>query len=308
MQKTDPTYHTPVLVKQSLEGLQIREGGIYVDVTFGGGGHAWEIYSKLSTGKLIAFDQDPDAVRNTGRFQTDALRSFLFVPANFQYLAQYLKFHKVSEVDGILADLGVSSHQFDAADRGFSIRFQGKLDMRMDQKRSISAIHVINEYTEAQLVHVFSYYGEIKNAKTLAGAIVRERQKSKIETTSALRSIASAVAPKGKEHKYLAQLFQAVRMEVNDELGALKSFLEQSVSVLKPGGRLVVISYHSLEDRLVKDFMATGNFKGKVEKDFFGNVIRPFSPVTKKPILPDDAEIGTNNRARSAKLRIATKN
>lgn len=301
-------YHMPVMLTESIAALSINPGGIYVDVTFGGGGHAWEIFKQLDGGKLIAFDQDPDARKNAERFQSDENRSFVFVPSNFQYLERYLKFYKIDAVDGILADLGVSSHQFDAAGRGFSTRFDGELDMRMDQNRTISAKKVVNEYDEQQLVHVLSYYGDIRNARTLAGSIIRARQQQSITTTGQLREIALQVAPKGKHAKYLAQVFQAIRMEVNGELDALKDFLQQSAGVIKTGGKLVAISYHSLEDRLVKNFMATGNFKGIAEKDFYGNLIRPLTPVNRKPIEATEKEIEMNNRARSAKLRIATKN
>ena len=300
-------YHVPVLLRECIEGLAIREGGVYVDVTFGGGGHSQAIFDQLTNGKLYAFDQDPDAAENAGRFQSDANRSFVFVPANFRFLKQYLKFYKDIAVDGILADLGVSSHQFDTGSRGFSTRFEGSLDMRMDQKAELDAFKVINSYSEQSLIHVLSYYGEIKNARTLAKAIVQSRLSTPIVTTDQLRNVAASVAPKGKLSKYLAQLFQAIRMEVNDELGALEEMLQQAVEVLKPGGRLVVMSYHSLEDRLVKNLMNTGDLKGKMEKDFYGNLIRPLDPVNRKPIVPSEEEIAGNSRARSAKLRIAEK-
>jgi 16S rRNA (cytosine1402-N4)-methyltransferase len=300
-------YHVPVLAKECIEALKIKSGGIYVDVTFGGGGHAWEIYQQLDNGKLIAFDQDPDARKNATRFASDAKRSFVFVPSNFQYLKQYLRFHKVERVDGILADLGISSHQIDAASRGFSTRFDAKLDMRMDQSRPLTALLVVNDYTEQQLVHLFSFYGEIKNARTLAATIIRERQKNRVMTTQQLKFIAEMVAPKAKLSKYLAQVFQAIRLEVNDELGTLKEFLIQASEVLDKNGRLVIMSYHSLEDRLVKNFIAYGNFTGKPEKDFYGNLIRPLEPVNRKPIEASAEEIEKNKRARSAKLRIAEK-
>ena len=300
-------YHVPVLLNDSIDGLNIQAGGVYVDVTFGGGGHSRALFDKLAEGKLYVFDQDPDAAANAASFQSDQNRSFVFVPANFRFLKQYLKFYKDASVDGVLADLGVSSHQFDTGERGFSTRFDGALDMRMDQKADLDASKVINTYTESDLIHVLSYYGEIKNARTLAKAIIQARQLSPINTTEQLRSIATKLAPKGKLSKYLAQLFQAIRMEVNDELGALEDMLMQAVEVLKPGGRLVVISYHSLEDRMVKNLINTGNLKGKIEKDFYGNVIRPMDAVNRKPILPTEAEIAGNSRARSAKLRIAEK-
>jgi 16S rRNA (cytosine1402-N4)-methyltransferase len=300
-------YHVPVLLKECVEGLSIRQGGIYVDVTFGGGGHSEAIFTQLTNGKLYAFDQDPDAVSNAERFKSEADRSFVFVPANFRFLKKYLKFYGDTQVDGLLADLGVSSHQFDTGDRGFSTRFDGILDMRMDQKSDLDAGKVVNFYDERELVHVLSYYGEIKNARTLAKAIIQARSATPVTSTEELRSIAATVAPKGKLSKYLAQLFQAIRMEVNDELKALEEMLEQAAEVLKPGGKLVVISYHSLEDRLVKNLINSGNLKGKVEKDFYGNLIRPLDPVNRKPIIPSDMEIAGNSRARSAKLRIAVK-
>ncbi|MDH5608491.1 MAG: 16S rRNA (cytosine(1402)-N(4))-methyltransferase RsmH [Cyclobacteriaceae bacterium] len=301
-------YHIPVLLNESVEGLDIHPGGTYVDVTFGGGGHSAAIYQKLSNGRLIAFDQDPDANKNTRTFESDENRSFLFVPSNFRHIKRYLKFHGSTQVDGILADLGVSSHQFDEQQRGFSTRFDSALDMRMDYSSpGLTAKEVINSYEESDLVHVLSLYGEIINARTLAARIVRQRNQAPIETTSQLKAIATEVAPRGKTAKYLAQLFQAIRIEVNDEMGALKEMLTQCADVLKPEGRLVVISYHSLEDRLVKNFISSGNFKGKQEKDFYGNLIRPLDPFNRKPIVPGEEEIAENNRARSAKLRIAVK-
>ncbi len=278
-----------------------------MDVTFGGGGHSKEIYKKLSGGKLIAFDQDPDAEENTKDFEPDANRSFVFVPSNFKDLKRFLKFHKSDSVDGILADLGVSSHQFDVRDRGFSTRMKGALDMRMDKVQDLTARTIINDYDESDLIHLFSYYGDIRNSRTLASTIVAQRNHQPIETTIQLRQIAEQAAPKGKTEKYMAQLFQALRIEVNDEMNALKDLLTQSSECLKKDGRLVVISYHSMEDRLVKSFLATGNFKGKPEKDFYGNLIRPMDPLTRKPIMPTDEEIKNNNRARSARLRIGIK-
>lgn len=298
-------YHKPVMLQQCIEGLAIRQEGIYVDVTFGGGGHSKEIIDRLKEGTLYAFDQDADARVNAEKLsdQLKQKRSFTFIESNFRYLKRYLKFHGVTQVDGILADLGVSSHQIDEASRGFSTRFDGDLDMRMDQNAEISAKKVVNEYTEPDLVHILSAYGEIKNARTLANAIIRERA-TPITRSQQLKDIASALAPRGKEAKYLAQVYQAIRIEVNDEMGALKEFLEQTTEVIKPGGRLVIMSYHSLEDRLVKNFMNTGNFKGVMEKDFYGHEIRPFKPITKKPVVADEEEIKENARARSAKLRV----
>ncbi len=302
------SYHTPVLLNESVEGLNIRTGGIYVDVTFGGGGHSREIFKKLSSGKLIVFDQDPDAEVNAADFQTDTKRSFIFVPSNFKDLKRFLKFHGSEFVDGILADLGVSSHQFDVGERGFSTRFDGELDMRMDQSGTLDAKTVLNTYSEKDLIHLLSYYGDIRNARTLASKIIEARKQAAFSTTGELREVAEQVAPKGKREKYLAQLFQAIRIEVNQEMEALKNLLTQSAECLKKDGRLVVISYHSMEDRLVKNFMNTGNFQGKPEKDFYGNLIRPLDPLTRKPIMPDEEEIKSNSRARSARLRIGIKN
>tara|TARA_Y100001972_G_C7657329_1_gene331073 strand:- start:434 stop:1354 length:921 start_codon:yes stop_codon:yes gene_type:complete len=298
-------YHEPVMLQQCIEGLAIRPEGTYVDVTFGGGGHSQEIVGRLEEGTLYAFDQDADAKVNAEKLsdQLEQKRSFTFIESNFRYLRRYLKFHGVTQVDGILADLGVSSHQINEGARGFSTRFDGELDMRMDQNADKSAFHVVNEYEESDLIHILSAYGEIKNARTLANAIIRERA-TPITRSQQLKEIASKLAPRGREAKYLAQVYQAIRIEVNDEMGALKEFLEQTTEVIRPGGRLVVMSYHSLEDRLVKNFINTGNFKGKMEKDFYGHEIRPFKPITKKPIVAEEEEIDSNKRARSAKLRI----
>lgn len=296
-------YHIPVMLPECLEALDIQPNGIYVDVTFGGGGHSRAILEKLDGGMLYAFDQDADAKANAGEYQQD--RSFTFVESNFRFLKRQLRFHGVRQVDGILADLGVSSHQLDEGSRGFSTRFDGALDMRMDQGAATTAKHVVNEYEQKDLVHLLSAYGEIKNAKTLAAAIIRSRGMKTISRNEQLREIALTCAPKGREMKYLAQLFQAIRIEVNDEMGALHEFLEQTAEVIKPGGRLVVMSYHSLEDRPVKNFINSGNIKGRLEKDFYGNVIRPFDAITRKPIIAGEEELERNNRARSAKLRIA---
>ena len=298
-------YHEPVMLQQCIEGLAIRPEGTYVDVTFGGGGHSQEIVGRLEEGTLYAFDQDADAKVNAEKLsdQLKQKRSFTFIESNFRYLRRYLKFHGVMQVDGILADLGVSSHQINEGARGFSTRFDGELDMRMDQNADKSAFHVVNEYEESDLIHILSAYGEIKNARTLANAIIRERA-TPITRSQQLKEIASKLAPRGREAKYLAQVYQAIRIEVNDEMGALKEFLEQTTEVIRPGGRLVVMSYHSLEDRLVKNFINTGNFKGKMEKDFYGHEIRPFKPITNKPIVAEEEEIDSNKRARSAKLRI----
>ena len=300
------TYHIPVMLKECLEGLDIKPNGIYVDVTFGGGGHTRAILEKLDGGMLYAFDQDADAKANAEEFQQH--RSFTFVESNFRFLKRQLRFHGVKQVDGILADLGVSSHQLDEGRRGFSTRFDGELDMRMDQGAAVTAKHVVNEYEQKDLIHILSAYGEVKNAKTLAAAIIRARGMKIIHRNEQLREIALTCAPRGKEMKYLAQLFQAIRIEVNDEMGALHEFLEQTPEVLVPGGRLVVMSYHSLEDRPVKNFINAGNIRGKQEKDFYGNIIRPLESITRKPIIAGEEELERNNRARSAKLRIAERN
>lgn len=301
MNSNENTYHIPVLRDASIEGLNIMPNGVYVDVTFGGGGHSRAIFEKLNPeGKLIAFDQDPDALNNT--WDAD---NFLFVPSNFRYLANHLRAIGITQVDGILADLGVSSHQFDSAERGFSLRFDGELDMRMNQSGTLSAKDIVNNYDEEELYRVFRNYGEIDGLKKLVDALLRARQSQKIETTAQLTALLQPLAPKKKEHKFLAQVFQALRIEVNDEMAVLREFLEQTAKVLKPGGRLVVISYHSLEDRLVKNYIKRGSFDGKIEKDFFGNVLKPFEEVVRKAIVPTEEEIELNNRARSAKLRIA---
>jgi 16S rRNA (cytosine1402-N4)-methyltransferase len=297
-------YHRPVMLNECLEGLDIRPEGVYVDVTFGGGGHSKEIIKKLDeSGVLVAFDQDEDAKRNV----IDDER-FVFVDQNFRYLKNNLRMHDLIPVDGILADLGVSSHQFDVPERGFSIRFDGELDMRMDQSSDLTARQVVNTYSEEELHKIFGIYGEIQNAKTLARVIVTARLNAEIVTVADLKNAIVKLVPRGRENKYLAQVFQALRIEVNQEMEALKEFLEQTVEVLKPGGRLVVMSYHSLEDRLVKNFMAKGKFSGMVEKDFFGNEIKPFTVLTKKSVTATEDEIQINNRARSARLRIAVKN
>ncbi|WP_242928551.1 16S rRNA (cytosine(1402)-N(4))-methyltransferase RsmH [Pontibacter vulgaris] len=297
-------YHRPVLLEESIDALAIKPDGIYVDVTFGGGGHSSLIVSKLTNGKLYSFDQDRDAEEQAKKITSPA---FNFVKANFRDLKKYLRLHKVSAIDGLLADLGVSSHQFNVAERGFSTRFDGPLDMRMDPQSDLSASDVVNTYSEEQLHRIFGMYGEVKNAKTLAKLIVGQRARKPIETIADFKQAISSCTPKGKENKYLAQVFQALRIEVNDELKALEEMLEQATALLKPGGRLVVISYHSLEDRLVKNFIAKGKFFGEVEKDLFGNEIRPLDAVNRKPITPSDQELLENSRSRSAKLRIAEK-
>ncbi|MEN8857882.1 MAG: 16S rRNA (cytosine(1402)-N(4))-methyltransferase RsmH [Flavobacteriaceae bacterium] len=294
-------YHSPVLLKDSVDALAIKEDGVYVDVTFGGGGHSREILSRLGEkGKLFAFDQDSDAKRN--KIQDDR---FILIEENFRYITRFLKFYGIKKVDGILADLGVSSHQFDEAERGFSIRFDGELDMRMNQSSKISAKKIINSYGEEQLADILFLYGELRNARAIAKTIAEARQQEKIETSFQLRQILQKYLPKAKEHKILAQIFQAIRIEVNEELEVLKEFLNQMPGLLKPEGRLSVISYHSLEDRLVKRFIRTGLFSGEPEKDFYGNISVPLMKVGKL-IVPLLQEINNNNRARSAKLRVAT--
>jgi 16S rRNA (cytosine1402-N4)-methyltransferase len=296
-------YHTPVMLAECIEGLNIKPNGTYVDVTFGGGGHSREIMKYLGAGgHLLAFDQDADAQQNV----IDDKR-FTFIDQNFRYLKNFTRLHDAIPVDGILADLGVSSYQFDQAERGFSTRFDAELDMRMNQASDLSAKQVVNTYSEADLHRIFGMYGEVQNARSLAKTIVTARLNGPINTIADLKNAISNIIPRGKENKYLAQVFQALRIEVNQELEALKDFLLQSADVLATGGRLVVMSYHSLEDRLVKNFIAKGKFSGEVEKDLYGNNNRPFDAVSRGAIVATDEEILTNNRARSAKLRIAVK-
>lgn len=286
-----------------MEGLNIHPDGTYVDVTFGGGGHSREIFSKLSSkGKLIVFDQDPDAKSNAWEAP-----NFHFVAANFAFIKNHLRALGISQVDGILADLGVSSHQFDDAKRGFSIRADEKLDMRMNQFGEVTAQTIVNTYDEEQLAAIFRKYGELDHPYKSAVELVKARSKHKIKTTKELMDALIHVAPKFKDHKFFAQVFQAIRIEVNQEMDVLEKFLLQTADVLKPEGRLVVMSYHSLEDRLVKNWMKRGNLDGTIEKDFFGKVLKPFEEVNRKPILPTEQEIAGNTRARSAKLRIAKK-
>jgi 16S rRNA (cytosine1402-N4)-methyltransferase len=297
------TYHVPVMLKECIEGLNIKPNGTYIDVTFGGGGHSREIMMHLGEdGQLLAFDQDVDAQQNI-----IADDRFTFIDQNFRYIKNFTRLHGAVPVDGILADLGVSSYQFDQAERGFSIRFDAELDMRMNQASGISAKEVVNTYSEADLHRIFGIYGEIQNAKSLANTIVMARLIAPIVTVADLKNAISARIPKGKENKYLAQVFQALRIEINQELEALKDFLVQSADILVSGGRLVVMSYHSLEDRLVKNFIAKGKFSGEVEKDFFGNDQKPLEAVSRGAITASEEEIKLNNRARSAKLRIAVK-
>lgn len=295
-------YHNPVLLKETVDGLNIKPDGVYVDVTFGGGGHSREIMRRLGpNGKLFAFDQDEDALANI----IDDER-FTLIHENFRFIKRFLRFHGVKEVDGILGDLGVSSHQFDVAERGFSTRFDAELDMRMNQKGELSAYHVVNEYEEADLRRIFNDYGELTTAKGLANAIVTARKEQPIKNTEQLKKVLAKFLPAHKSNKILAQIYQAIRIEVNQEMDVLKEFLEQSLEILKPEGRLSVISYHSLEDRLVKRFMKNGMFEGEPERDFFGRFEVPFKLIGKM-IVPSEEEIKENNRARSAKLRIAEK-
>ena len=299
----ETSYHVPVLLQECIDGLAINPAGIYVDVTFGGGGHAREILKHLGEeGVLIAFDQDPDAQRN----KIDDPR-FIFVDQNFGYLKNNLRLLGYKQVDGILADLGVSSHQFNEPERGFSIRFEADLDMRMDKQRALTAAVVLNTYTEEDLHKIFGIYGEVQNAKSLARTIATARLTQPIQTLAEFKNVIAAHIPRGKENKYMAQVFQALRIEVNAEIEVLESFLTQSAEVLKPGGRLVVIAYHSLEDRPVKNFMAKGKFRGEVEKDFFGNDQKPFNVITRKAIVANSDELARNSRSRSAKLRIGEK-
>lgn len=295
-------YHNPVLLHPTVDGLNIKPDGIYVDVTFGGGGHSKEILKRLGpNGKLFAFDQDEDALANALPDER-----FTLINENFRFIKRFLRFHGVKSVDGILADLGVSSHQFDVPERGFSTRFDAELDMRMSQKNDLSAYRVVNEYEEQDLRRVFFDYGELKNAPVLARTIVEAREHYPIKTTDELKDVLAKYLPERIRNKVLAQIYQAIRIEVNQEMDVLKEFIEQSLEILNPGGRFSVISYHSLEDRLVKRFIKNGMFEGEPERDFFGNFSVPYKTIGKL-IVPDDAEIKINNRARSAKLRIAEK-
>ncbi|MEO7977078.1 16S rRNA (cytosine(1402)-N(4))-methyltransferase RsmH [Flavobacterium sp.] len=299
---TTMEYHNPVLLHPTVDGLNIKPDGIYVDVTFGGGGHSKEILKRLGpTGKLFAFDQDEDALVNAL-----ADERFTLINENFRFIKRFLRFHGVKSVDGILADLGVSSHQFDVPERGFSTRFDADLDMRMSQKNDLNAYRVVNEYDDANLKRVFLDYGELKNAPVLSRTIIEAREYQPIKTTDELKEVLAKYLPERVRNKILAQIYQAIRIEVNQEMDVLKEFIEQSLEILNPGGRLSVISYHSLEDRLVKRFIKNGMFSGEPERDFFGNFSVPFKTIGKL-IVPDDAEIKINNRARSAKLRIAEK-
>ncbi len=296
------SYHESVLLKESVDALDIKENGVYVDVTFGGGGHSKEILKRLGAkGRLFGFDQDADATRNLIEDER-----FVLIEENFRYVSRFLRFYGVKKVDGVLADLGVSSHQFDEASRGFSTRYDGELDMRMNQAAKISAKEVVNDYEESKLANVLYYYGELRNARAIAKTLVASRGEKRIETSFELKEVLRRFLPKMKEHKILAQIYQAIRIEVNEELEVLKEFLMQIPELLNDDGRLSVISYHSLEDRLVKRFIRTGLFEGEPEKDFYGNISVPLKKVGKL-IIPTNEEVAQNNRARSAKLRIATK-
>lgn len=299
------TYHEPVMLAECLEGLNIQPEGVYVDVTFGGGGHSRAILEKLTTGRLLVFDQDPDAAANAAEFKDD--KRFTFIAANFRHLKRYLKLHKAEKVDGILGDLGVSSHQINTPERGFSTRFDADLDMRMNPNIEKTAREVINSRSSAELQRILGMYGEVTNARTAAEAIFTSRHSTPIDTVADLKALLMRYAPKHRENKYFAQVFQALRIEVNDELAVLEEFLTQVPEVINPGGRLVVMSYHSLEDRLVKNFILKGKFDGELEKDFYGNAIKPLSSVTRKPVEATPEEVARNPRARSAKLRIAEK-
>ena len=293
-------YHIPVLAGESIDALQLRPGHDVMDATFGGGGHSRLILDQIGDGRLFAFDQDEDAAGNA--FEDDRL---FFIRHNFRYAKNFLRHFGVEKLDAVFADLGVSSHDFDVAERGFSFRFDGALDMRMNRNAEVDAAKVVNDYSEEKLLEIFSLYGEIKNARRLVAEIVKARNTKRITTTTQLKEVAAVCAPRATENKYLAQVFQALRIEVNEEMEALKEFLEATLDLLRPGGRLVIITYHSLEDRLSKNFMKTGNFKGEIKKDFYGNVESPFEVITRKVITPSETELEENPRSRSAKLRIA---
>ena len=299
------TYHTSVMLHECIDGLHIDPAGTYVDVTFGGGGHSKAILTKLGPeGRLFSFDQDPDAWEQAEKIDDERLT---LITANFRYLEKYLRLHRVKEVDGILADFGVSSFQLDAPERGFSIRFDGPLDMRMGPSASMTAAELLNSYSAAELQRILGMYGEVKNARTLAQAIIQARTQKPLETTQEFKEILNKLAPKHREFKYFAQVFQAIRIEVNQELAVIEEFLAQAPAVLKPAGRLVIMSFHSLEDRLVKNFIKAGNVQGKEDKDLFGVVHRPLESVIRKPITASEEELKLNPRSRSAKLRIASK-
>jgi 16S rRNA (cytosine1402-N4)-methyltransferase len=299
------TYHTSVMLHECIDGLHIDPAGTYVDVTFGGGGHSKAILDKLGPeGRLFSFDQDPDAWEQAEKIDDERLT---LITANFRHLEKYLRLHRVKQVDGILADFGVSSFQLDAPERGFSIRFDGPLDMRMGPSASMTAAELLNSYSADELQRILGMYGEVKNARTLAQAIIQARTRKALETTQEFKEILNKLAPKHREFKYFAQVFQAIRIEVNQELAVIEEFLAQAPAVLKPEGRLVIMSFHSLEDRLVKNFIKAGNVQGKEDKDLFGVVHRPFESVIRKPITASEEELKLNPRSRSAKLRIASK-
>lgn len=303
MNETEQTYHVPVLLQESICGLNLQDGGIYVDVTFGGGGHSREILRRMGKeSRLFSFDQDEDAERNI----VDDSR-FTFVRSNFRYLRNFLRYYGVEEVDGILADLGVSSHHFDDSERGFSFRFDGKLDMRMNRRAGMTAADVVNTYDEERLADVFYLYGELKNSRKLANVLVKARARKPFDTIGDFLEVVKPLYGREREKKELAKVFQALRIEVNEEMQALKEMLYAATEALKPGGRLVVITYHSLEDRMVKNLMKTGNIEGKADQDFYGNVKTPFRLINNKVIVPADEEILRNPRSRSSKLRIAEK-
>jgi 16S rRNA (cytosine1402-N4)-methyltransferase len=295
-------YHIPVLLNESVDGLNIKEEGVYVDATYGGGGHATEILKRFNNGSLIAFDQDEEAIAN--RLEDERL---VLINQNFRYMKNFLRLYKAVPVNGILADLGISSHQIDEPERGFSVRYDADLDLRMDKRKDLTGQKLVNEYSVKELRDIFFTYGDLKNAFKIAKFIEAARLEQEINTTNELKDALSKLAPRGQENRFFARVFQAIRIEVNDELGALKEFLKQSEEILEVGGRLVVISYHSLEDRLVKNFVKSGNFEGRLEKDFYGNPLVNFKLINRKPIVPSDQEIESNSRARSAKLRIVEK-
>jgi len=311
MVKTAETYHIPVLLNESIDGLNIQPGGIYVDVTMGGGGHSHEILKRLdANAHLYSFDQDADAEANLKQNHGDDLLNderFTFVRSNFRYLKNWMRYHGVEQKDGLLADLGVSSHHFDDESRGFSFRFESPLDMRMNKRSSKTAADIVNNYAEEALADIFYLYGELKNSRKIASLLVKARQEKKIETTGDFIAVVEPLFKREREKKDLAKLFQALRIEVNGEMSALKELLTSVVDILKPGGRLSVITYHSLEDRIVKNIMKAGNIEGKIEQDFFGRINTPFKLINNKVIVPTDEEQEQNPRSRSAKLRIAEK-
>ncbi len=302
MEQNKIAYHKPVLLNQAIEGLNIQPEGCYVDVTFGGGGHSREIIKNLTTGKLIGFDQDPDSFANS----IDDER-FLLIPNNFKFLTNFLNFNNIKEVDGILADLGVSSHQIDVPERGFSIRYNGPLDLRMDVRKPKTGAIIVNTYSEEQIADILYQFGEFRESRKMARIICKNRESKAIETIEDLLFILKPLAQKGKENSFYARVFQALRIEVNEEVESLKSMILQAEKLLKPGGRMVVISYHSIEDRIVKNFFKSGNFEGILNKDMYGNILTPLKSITRKPIVPNEEEIQQNNRSRSAKLRVAEK-